>query len=157
MNAGFRACCSTCSGDVFPSSPRRGVCAIKKKLRSILIRADGVVINHQPNLLEFPHHPVRSIKEASRYFVEVAATPPRRGGENCGPLRFGSNPLLARVQIQTKIVLVVERGLERAVAETQRSAIFPSSPRRSGRDLNKYREASFMERTGWCSNSTEFC
>src|SRR5262249_50021924 len=34
-----------------------------------------------------------SIKEASRYFVEVASTPPRRGGENCGPLRFSNSPL----------------------------------------------------------------
>src|SRR5215831_8147545 len=44
-------------------------------------RADGVVSKHQQFLLEFSHHPVRSTKEASRYFVSVAATPPRRGGE----------------------------------------------------------------------------
>src|SRR5215475_9623213 len=61
-----RACCPTCSGDVFPSSPRRGVCAIKKKLRSILSRADGVVIIHNEILAELDHHPGRSIKEASR-------------------------------------------------------------------------------------------
>src|SRR5262249_43692818 len=44
------------------------------------------------NLLELDHHPVRSIKEASRYLIEVAATPPRRGGENCGPLCLGNSP-----------------------------------------------------------------
>src|SRR5215471_11647151 len=33
----------------FPSSPRRGGCAINKKLRSILSRADGVVISHKQN------------------------------------------------------------------------------------------------------------
>jgi hypothetical protein len=60
---------------------RRGSCAINKKSGSFIIRADGVVINHQQFLLEFTHHPGRSIKEASRYFIEVAATPPRRGGE----------------------------------------------------------------------------
>ena len=65
----------------FPSSPRRGVCAIKKKLRSILSRADGVVSKFQQNLLVVTHHPVRSIKDASRYFIDVAARPSseRRG------------------------------------------------------------------------------
>src|SRR5215471_6308017 len=45
----------------FPSSLRRGGCAIKKKLRSILSRAAGVVINHNEILSELDHHPVRSI------------------------------------------------------------------------------------------------
>jgi hypothetical protein len=63
----------------FPSSPRRGGCAIKNKLRSILSRADGVVINHKQILLEFTHHPVRSTKDASRYFIDIADAPPRRG------------------------------------------------------------------------------
>jgi hypothetical protein len=44
-------------------------------------RADGVVINHQQFLLELTHHPVRFPKDASRYFIDVAATPPRRGGD----------------------------------------------------------------------------
>jgi hypothetical protein len=68
---------------IFPSSPRRGGCAIKKVSRSILSsrRRGGV----QQNSPEFDHHPVRSKKEASQYFVEVASTtPPRRGGENYG-------------------------------------------------------------------------
>jgi hypothetical protein len=38
----------------------------QKKPRSILSRADGVVISHKQILLEFDHHPVRAIKEASR-------------------------------------------------------------------------------------------
>jgi hypothetical protein len=45
-----------------------------------------VVINHQQFLLEFTHHPVRSPKDASRYFIDVAATPPRRGGEKLSQL-----------------------------------------------------------------------
>jgi hypothetical protein len=66
----------------FPSSLRRGGCAIKKKLRSILDRAAGVVIRSNEILSELDHHPVRSIKEASRYFIDVAATHPQRGGES---------------------------------------------------------------------------
>src|SRR5262245_61330825 len=37
----FRLSCA-----LFPSSSRRGGCAFKKKLRSILSRADGVVSKH---------------------------------------------------------------------------------------------------------------
>src|SRR5690348_9213447 len=70
---------------IFPSSLRRGGCAIKKKLRSILSRADGVVINHKQILLEFTHHPVRSTKDASRYFIDIADAPPRKGGEKVAP------------------------------------------------------------------------
>ena len=40
----------------FPSSSRRDGCAIKKKLRSILSRADGVVIIHNEILAELDHH-----------------------------------------------------------------------------------------------------
>ena len=90
------------------SPPLRGVAARSRKSREAsLTRADGderseckrdsaqLVISGvqlQQNSVEFDHHPVRSIKEASRYFVDVASTPPRRGGENCGPLRFGNSP-----------------------------------------------------------------
>jgi hypothetical protein len=54
-------------GELFPSSPR-----------------SRVVIKHQLKFSELDHHPVRSIKEASRHFIEVADTPPRRGGEKSG-------------------------------------------------------------------------
>src|SRR5690349_13921101 len=47
-----------------------------------LTRADGVVINYEQIMLELDHHSVRSTKEASQYFVNVAATPPRRGGDS---------------------------------------------------------------------------
>src|SRR5215467_445314 len=78
------------------SSPRRGVCAIKKTSRSILSSRRRGGVQPQQNSVEFGHHPVRSIKEASRYFVDLASTPPRRGGENCGPLLFGQQRLEAR-------------------------------------------------------------
>src|SRR6476661_6550905 len=42
-------------------------------------RADGVVFVHKEILSELDHHPVRSLEEASQYFIEVADTPPRRG------------------------------------------------------------------------------
>ena len=80
---------------VFFSPPLRGgVSARSMKSRAAsLARADGVVSNFQNEFLEeFSHHPVRSIKEASRHFIVVAATPPRRGGENGGPLRLGTAP-----------------------------------------------------------------
>ena len=95
------------SGELFPSSPRRGGCAIKKTSRSTLSSRSGderseckrdsaqpVISGVQTpqNSVEFDHHPVRSIKEASRYFIEVAATPPRRGGE-LRTSAFGQQPL----------------------------------------------------------------
>jgi hypothetical protein len=59
----------------FPSSPRRGGCAIKKKPRSILSRADGVVIQFQQIVFVLDHHPVRSIKGGfASSFSFVAAT-----------------------------------------------------------------------------------
>jgi hypothetical protein len=68
----------------FPSSSRRGGCAIKKKSRSILRRADGMVIQFQQIVLVIDHHPVRSIKgRFAPFLFTVAATPPRRGGESC--------------------------------------------------------------------------
>jgi hypothetical protein len=52
-------------------------CAIKKRRDSHTSRADGVVF---AKFLD-QHHPVRSIKVAARYFINVASTPPllRRG------------------------------------------------------------------------------
>src|SRR5262245_1069431 len=88
----FRGCCPNGGVANFPSSPRRGGCAIKKTSRSILTSRRRGGVQPQQNSVEFDHHPVRSIKEASQYLVDVASTPPRRGGENCGPLRFGGSP-----------------------------------------------------------------
>src|SRR5688572_16634810 len=58
-----------------PPQPRRGGCAIKQKREATFERADGVVLAGG----SFPgqHHPVRSNEEASRVFLDVAATPPR--------------------------------------------------------------------------------
>ena len=60
---------------------RRGDCAVKIRSRgATFFRAGGVVmINHR--LFIDQHHPVRSMKEASRRFINVASTPPqlRRG------------------------------------------------------------------------------
>src|SRR5689334_95318 len=73
---------------------RGGVAARSRKSREASFgsrRRGGV--QPQQNSAEFDHHPVRSVKEASRCLIEVAATPPRRGGENCGPRRFGQQVL----------------------------------------------------------------
>src|SRR5215471_10513493 len=80
------------SGEFFPSSPRRGGCAIKIKSRSILSSRRRGGVQPPQNSVEFDHHPVRSIKEASRYFIEVASTPPRRGGEKSRTSAFGQQP-----------------------------------------------------------------
>src|SRR5262249_61882396 len=64
---------------IFPSSPRRGGCAIKKKSRSILSPRRRGGVQPQQNSVEFDHHPVRSAKEASRHFIDVASPPPQRG------------------------------------------------------------------------------
>ena len=67
-----------------------------RRREASLARADGVVSKHQQFLLEFSHHPVRSTKEASRYFIDVAATPPRRGGEKSRASAFGQHALWAQ-------------------------------------------------------------
>jgi hypothetical protein len=88
-----RGCCPNGGVANFPSSPRRGRCAINKKPRSILSsrRRGGDQSPEQFcwNLVTTPSAPERRLRDI---FVDVASTPPRRGGENCGPLRFGNSP-----------------------------------------------------------------
>src|SRR5215471_5544225 len=73
-------------GDFSPPLRGGGGCAIKKSRAASSARADGAVTNFQNKFVaELDHHPVRSIEEASRHFIEVADTPPRRGGENSRP------------------------------------------------------------------------
>src|SRR5215831_8027559 len=67
----------------FPSSPRRGGCAIKKQLRSHLSRADGVVIQFQQIVFVIDHHPVRSIKGCFAPF-SLLSRPPLLGEEGKG-------------------------------------------------------------------------
>src|SRR5262249_1893056 len=70
----FRAFAQMMEWRIFPSSPRRGACAIRKTSRSILSSRRRGGVQPQQNSAEFDHHPVRSIKEASRYLLEVAST-----------------------------------------------------------------------------------
>src|SRR6476661_2152188 len=59
--------------------PLRGVATRSMRCRAASsARADGVVLVHKEILSELDHHPVRSTEDASRYFIEVADTPPRR-------------------------------------------------------------------------------
>src|SRR5215813_11998237 len=57
-----------------------------------LAQTGWVVFQPQQKFVELHHHPVRSIEEASRYFVKVASTPPRRGGEIRHTTPFGQQP-----------------------------------------------------------------
>src|SRR5262249_42321060 len=54
--------------------------------------ADGVVIKFQRNLLRLNTTPSARAKDASRLFLDRAATPPRRGGENSPPHHLVNSP-----------------------------------------------------------------
>src|SRR2546430_2952026 len=69
---------------LFPSLKRRGGCAIKKMSRSNLSsRRRGGQIGEIFRPAEFRRtdHPVCGASEASRLFINAAATPPFQGGE----------------------------------------------------------------------------
>src|SRR5262249_26243107 len=65
--------------------------------RSLLYGADGVVIKFHRILLRLNTTPSARAKDASRRFLDRAATPPRRGGENSPHYHLGNRPLEARV------------------------------------------------------------
>src|ERR1700758_4763251 len=72
------------SADTFPSLKRRGGCAIKKMSRSNLSsRRRGGQIGEilRPEEFHRTDHPVCGASEASRLFINAAATPPFQGGE----------------------------------------------------------------------------
>src|SRR5919109_1130087 len=83
---------------LFPSLKRRGGCAIKKISRSNLSsRRRGGQTGETLQALRFRRtdHPVCSALEASRLFINAAATPPFQGGENAQAARDNSlRPLL---------------------------------------------------------------
>src|ERR1700756_1473802 len=69
---------------LFPSLKRRGGWAIKKMTRSILSsRRRGGQIGEffRPEELRRTDHPVCGASEASRLFINAAASPPFQGGE----------------------------------------------------------------------------
>src|SRR5262249_4038865 len=97
---------------IFPSSPRRGGRDINKISRSLLYGGDGVVIKFHGILLSLNTTPSARAKDASRRFLDRAATPPRRGGET-SPLDNLSNtpfrPWLssyAAPRLETKVCYV---------------------------------------------------
>src|SRR5215813_12875563 len=70
----------------FPSSARRGGCAINKMLLSHRSGADGVVRaakTRRPEYFAELTTPSAPTKEASQHLITVASTPPLRGGEYC--------------------------------------------------------------------------
>src|SRR5437870_13573856 len=75
---------ATTQRTVFPSLKRRGGCAIKKMSRSNLSsRRRGGQIGEifRPEEFRRSDHPVCGASEASRLFINAAATPPFQGGE----------------------------------------------------------------------------
>ena len=85
---------------IFPSSPRRGGRDLNKISRSLLFGADGVVIKFHRILLRLNTTPSARAKDASRLFLDRAATPPRRGGENGPAPPFEQHPREAVVGLQ---------------------------------------------------------
>ena len=77
--------CQMVEWRISPSSPRRGGCAINEMPRSIRSSRGRGGVRPQGNSVGMDHHPIRSLEEASQYFIEVADTPPRRGGERAHP------------------------------------------------------------------------
>jgi len=73
---------ASCGSAIFSSSPRRGGRDLNKTSRSLLYGADGVVIKFHRILLRLNTTPSARSKDASRRFLDRAATPPRRGEEN---------------------------------------------------------------------------
>src|SRR5437867_5361500 len=72
------------SADTFPSLKRRGGCAIKEMSRSNLSsRRRGGQIGEifRPEEFRRTDHPVCGASEASRLFINAAASPPFQGGE----------------------------------------------------------------------------
>src|SRR5215813_12839110 len=89
------------------SPPLRGGVAARstKSPAASLARADGVVINHQQFCLNFLTTP-SAPKEAARYLIDVADTPPRRGGEKAHPAAYLSllTGLRGDAAIQAEII-----------------------------------------------------
>src|SRR5690349_9801360 len=78
---------------IFPSSPRRGGRDLNKTSRSLLDGAAGVVIKFHRILLKLNTTPSARLRMLARLFLDRAATPPLRGGEN-SPLRhLGNSPV----------------------------------------------------------------
>src|SRR5215470_12613565 len=77
---------------IFPSSPRRGGRDLNKISRSFLCGADGVVIKFHRILLSLNTTPAARAKDASRPYLDRAATPPRGGGENSPLHHLGNSP-----------------------------------------------------------------
>ena len=76
---------------------------LKRILRSVLSAADGVVVPAEHfSILD---HPGRSTKEALHHFLDVAATPPRGGGEKApaSPLLVQADSIHSYVQDHLKI------------------------------------------------------
>src|SRR5215471_19219437 len=91
------------SGEIIPSSRRRGGCAIKKMSRSDRSGADGVVAHtasfgmHSRNVAcERPPRP-RQVMWLRTIFLDVASTPPHGGGDYSPDSHTSS----IRSQIQT--------------------------------------------------------
>jgi hypothetical protein len=77
-----RPCCPTLRSAIFHSSPRRGGRDLNNISRSFRYGADGVVIKFHRILLKLNTTPSARAKDASRRFLDGAASPPQRGGEN---------------------------------------------------------------------------
>ena len=104
----------------YPSSLRRGGCAIKKKLRSILYRADGVVISHNQNSggMGSPPRPLHKGCFAIIYCCRVHPSSGRRG-------KFPKSALVNSLKARDYRLAKMSASMQsRALARVQRSEDF---------------------------------
>src|SRR5262245_21888197 len=100
---------------IFPSSPRRGGCAIKKTSRSILSPRRRGGVQPQQNSAEFDHHPVRSIRRLRD--ILLMSRPPLLGEEGkIADLRVSTTASSARVRpkrgLKPAITMIFKRAKE---------------------------------------------
>ena len=105
------------------SPPRRGgVDATSiKYCEATFFRADGVVSSAQYLVVAGPTTPSAPSKEASQYFIDVASTPPLRGGECCLRTDFQTETL------PTWVVTQCANSGGRPFPSWQRRGILPNN------------------------------
>src|SRR5215471_12124762 len=79
---GLKGCCPNRWWANFPLLSEEGWPRHQQNIAKLRYGADGVVIKFRRILLRLNTTPSARAKDASRRFLDRAATPPRRGGEN---------------------------------------------------------------------------
>src|SRR5262249_33092722 len=95
LTTAFRGCCRNAEVRNFPLLFEEGWTRLQQNIAKRPYGADGVVIQFHRIFLRLNTTPSARAADASRLFLDRAATPPRRGGENSPLQPFGQQPLSA--------------------------------------------------------------